>query len=706
MKNPLFWLLALFFTAGAVHTAVAAGDTYVEGEVIVTFKPGFGPGEAAKTLDKHALRLERRFERITPGRVTGLVRDRKSTTAELIARLRNDPRVESVEPDYLRRVSSLHTEPGFNNLWGFENSGQRLNGTTGTAGADVRFLLAWKMNHNPEAEVVIGVIDTGVDITHPDLAANIWRNPAEIAGNGRDDDGNGHVDDVHGFDFAQNSPAVTDSGDHGTHVAGTIAAVGGNGIGVVGIDSHARILPLKVSTDGQTMRSSAIIAAMNYCVALKQRGVNIVAVNGSYGGSSFSTTERNAILALRDAGIIFVAAAGNDGSNNDTSPLYPASYASSNIIAVASLNQNNSLSSFSNFGATSVHLAAPGSNIYSTVPVAGVAATSALAVSGTNYGAAPLTHSPTTAPLTGTLHHCGIGTANDFPAAVRGNIALIERGTITFAEKVTHAMNAGATAAIIYDNTSNSLPSSGSGWTLGSAGSWIPALQITRETGLNLIARLPAAASLSITRDPALAYKFQNGTSMAAPAVAGALAFAARNFPHETMDQRIARILDHTAPVAALAGKTITGGRLDLLRIIDTDLDGLPDWWEMLHFGSLALSSGDDPNGNGVPNLTEYLNGTNPAAPALVADDDTPPPPPIRSIATLSTGDARHFAISFPSVAGASYQIEWSSTLAADSWLPLGPPVAGTGDEIQIVDPADMAAHPRRYYRLARITAR
>ena len=185
---------------------------------------------------------------------------------------------------------------------------------------------AWNISTGSQS-VVVAVIDTGVDYTHPDLAANIWTNPGEIAGNGRDDDGNGFVDDVHGYDFAEHDGDPMDDNGHGTHVAGTIAAVGNNGLGVAGVNWSASIMPLKfLNSQGPGYLSDAI-RAINYATMERTRyGVNVRVMNNSWGGGGFSSAMQTAIQAASDAGILFVAAAGNSGTNNDASPHYPANY--------------------------------------------------------------------------------------------------------------------------------------------------------------------------------------------------------------------------------------------------------------------------------------------------------------------------------------------------------------------------------------------
>jgi subtilisin family serine protease len=206
--------------------------------------------------------------------------------------------------------------------------------------------------------------------THEDLAANAGVNPGEVAGNGVDDDGNGYVDDVYGWDFAGGNNSVFDGtgDDHGTHVAGTIGGKGGNGIGVAGVVWSVKLLNAKfLGNRGGTTANA--IKAVDYFTDLKTRhGLNIVATNNSWGGGGFSQALQDAIDRAGNAGILFIAAAGNSGTNNDATASYPSGYSSSNIIAVASITSTGALSSFSQYGATTVDLGAPGSSIWSTVP--------------------------------------------------------------------------------------------------------------------------------------------------------------------------------------------------------------------------------------------------------------------------------------------------------------------------------------------------
>jgi subtilisin family serine protease len=694
-QYPTAFLAAVLL--GWMALPLSAGqDAFAEGEALVVFKPGVDRAAAGRVLGRHALKLDRHFARISKNRqrVTGFVKGKGHTTTALLKMLQADANIDVAEPNYLRRIrSTIPNDPEFSKLWGLKNSGQTVNGIVGTSGTDTNFLPAWKLARASSADIVIGVVDTGVDITHPDLAANIWTNPGEIPANGIDDDGNGYVDDVNGYNFTGGNADANDIDSHGTHIAGTIAATGKNGVGVIGLQYRAKILPMRVSADGLTISTAAAIEAYEYAIHFKQNGVNIAALNASYGGPSFSSAENSAIAALRDNGIILCAAAGNEAVNNDVTPSYPANYNLSNIISIASINQSNGLSSFSNFGASTVDIAAPGSNIYSTLPQHLATTQSSVTAGVAGYASRQIVYCGTTSlsGISGSIHACGLGYPGDFPPAVSGNIALIQRGTITFATKIANAKNAGAVAAIVYDNITD--PITTGSWTLNSVGAWIPAVRVTKASGEAILAGMPSSGTVVNYRDPAFIYQFLSGTSMATPHVAGAVAFAAWNFPAETMAQRITRITANVTPVAALAGKMTTGGRLDLLKMIDTDLDGLPDWWEGDQFGNLAEVSSGDEDADGFSNLDEFRAGTDPRNASSHLS--------FSSFATIESGAQTHFVLSFPSVEERGYRIEWSGSLEGGSWQPLGPPLTGTGGMLQVQDTNAIHVAGRRFYRMS-----
>jgi thermitase len=282
------------------------------------------------------------------------------TVQEAVQRYEASPDIEYAEPDFLLQPTATPNDPYYSKLYGLNNTGQ----TNGTPDADVDAKEAWATTTGAPGTVV-AVIDEGVDINHPDLKNNIWVNTDEVPNNGVDDDRNGHVDDRNGYDFANDDASVYDAADgddHGTHVAGTIAAEGNNGIGVAGVDWRASIMVLKFigSNGGYT---SDAVEALNYAVV---NGAKIS--NNSWGGGGPSQSLQYAISKADTAGHLFVAAAGNAGTDNDTTPHYPSNYSNSNIISVAATSDRDAPASFSNFGATTVDLAAPGVNILSTLP--------------------------------------------------------------------------------------------------------------------------------------------------------------------------------------------------------------------------------------------------------------------------------------------------------------------------------------------------
>ena len=264
----------------------------------------------------------------------------------------------TVEPDFVVTVNAIPNDPLFEDLWGLNNTGQ----TSGTEDADIDAVEAWDVGTG-SSDVVVAVIDTGIDYTHPDLIDNIWVNPGEIAGDGIDNDGNGFIDDIHGWDFAYNDSDPYDRQGHGTHVAGTIGASGNNGIGVTGVSQDVSLMAIKFLNDSGSGTTSGAIRAIEYTNLMKQRGTNIVLTNNSWGGGGYSSSLRSVIADAMDLDILFVAAAGNESTSSHS---YPAGYDLDNIISVASTDRYDELSSFSNFSTSWVDLAAPGSSILST----------------------------------------------------------------------------------------------------------------------------------------------------------------------------------------------------------------------------------------------------------------------------------------------------------------------------------------------------
>lgn len=265
--------------------------------------------------------------------------------AEPNLQIRLDDPIQKDRPRDLvfRSDDNQPNDPNFAEQWGLNNLGQ--NG--GTARADIDALKAWQVSKGSE-NVVVAVLDSGVDYKHSDLAANIWTRPDSIPQ--YVDDERGTFDDLHGFDSADELPDPMDDNGHGTHCAGIIGAVGNNGLGIAGVNWNVRIMPLKFLGSGGSGSTEKAIEAINYAIDRKKAGVNVRVISASWGSTMYSRALEDTIRAAGDAGILFVAAAGNDGSNTDVWPHYPSSYKLPNLISVAAVDRNDALTSFSNFG--------------------------------------------------------------------------------------------------------------------------------------------------------------------------------------------------------------------------------------------------------------------------------------------------------------------------------------------------------------------
>jgi len=349
------WRFALVVLGVLAFPPQAHAQQYRAGEVLVQFRPGTPRPQRTAILNLVTGRLRRSFAAVG---VDHFDLPANANVNQIVSQLLANPAVLAAQPNYERRIvaAAPPNDPYWlnNSLWGL---------------AKIKMPAVWTNFGTGNGTVVIADIDTGVNYNHPDLAQNIWTNPNEIPGNGIDDDGNDYIDDVHGIDAINHDSDPMDDNGHGTHTAGTIAAIGNNGVGVVGVNWNAKILPCKFLDVSGSGYDSGAIECFNYLVALRSRAINVRVSSSSWGSprnGGVATALKNAIDAAGNAGIVNIFAAGNDGTNNDTSPFDPASFTSSSIIAVASSDQNDNRSGFSNYGATSVDLAAPGSTIVST----------------------------------------------------------------------------------------------------------------------------------------------------------------------------------------------------------------------------------------------------------------------------------------------------------------------------------------------------
>lgn len=261
-----------------------------------------------------------------------------------------DPSIKSCSPDFVMEIIKTPNDSSYNSLWGM---------------SAIKAAQAWDL-HTGSKTAVVAILDTGINYNHPDLAQNMWTNPYEIAGNNIDDDNNGLIDDIYGANFIYNNGNPMDDHDHGTHSAGTVGAVGNNAAGVAGVMWNTKLMAVKVLSAGGSGSSTGITMGVQYIINMKRRGVNVVAINASLGGGGYSQPFHNLLLEAHQEGIVFVAAAGNENTNNDYYPSYPASYNTPSLIAVAATDPTGQRAYFSNYGVNSVHIAAPGVNIFST----------------------------------------------------------------------------------------------------------------------------------------------------------------------------------------------------------------------------------------------------------------------------------------------------------------------------------------------------
>lgn len=343
--------------ASATASSSLKSAAYVEGEVLLRLRPDAVATRAVDALSGTAATMRHLGAGVHHVRLPKGV-----TVKHALAAYRQHPDVLSAEPNYYRRVTtSPPNDPSFPQQWDLANTGQ----TGGVPGADIGILRAWDLTTG-DPNVVIGVIDTGIDYATPDLAPNVWRNPLDCNANGLDDDGNGVADDCHGMNALTHTGDPLDDHGHGTHVSGTIGASVNNGVGTAGIAWRSQIVACKFLDSNGVGTDSGAIACLGYLARLKDRGVNIVATNNSWGGGAYSQALRDAIHTHLDRGILFIAAAGNAGGDNNRLPMYPCSYDLPNIICVAATNAIDAKPAWSNTGSRTVHLGAPGVAITST----------------------------------------------------------------------------------------------------------------------------------------------------------------------------------------------------------------------------------------------------------------------------------------------------------------------------------------------------
>ncbi len=356
-------------SSDSLATVSSEHETYVSNELIVRYNykkianKGLLTASSAKTNMEIGAVVQQDFSNEgLPGMQVVRIPDNMSVD-DAIAIYENSPDILYAEPNYIVKIATTPSDSDYALQWGLHNTGQHIGDSAGTVDADIDAPEAWDLSTGSNS-IVVAVVDTGVDYDHPDLSTNIWTNADEIGGNDIDDDSNGYPDDVHGWDFEGNTSDPMDMNSyletyHGTHCAGIVGAVGNNGIGVSGVAWNVKIMPLRFLNE---TGSGTIANATKAILYANANGADVI--SNSWGGYSESQALKDAIDS---SSAVVVCAAGNDASDNDGDyPFYPASLTSANIISVAATDNKDVLADFSNYGATSVDLAAPGVTIYST----------------------------------------------------------------------------------------------------------------------------------------------------------------------------------------------------------------------------------------------------------------------------------------------------------------------------------------------------
>lgn len=333
-----------------------ANEKFASNEYLVKVKKQYANLSENKIMD--LLKVDR------VEKISSLQRWHKIVTTKPIASVKSNQAVEYIEPNYYYYLDRRPDDSNYKYQWGIKNIGQQDNdGNTGEAGVDIDVEDTWDVTTGSN-NVVVAVIDTGIDLKHKDLKNNIWINEKELNGKeGVDDDGNGYTDDVNGYSFDESTSSPKDDHGHGTHCAGVIGAKGNDAIGIAGVNWKVKLMAVKfLSKDGR----GTLDGALKSIVYAVDNGAKIL--SNSWGGGAESQAMKDAISYSLSKGALFVAAAGNNGSDTDLEPHFPSSYDVGNVISVAAINNLGNLADFSNFGIKSVDIAAPGVNILSTLP--------------------------------------------------------------------------------------------------------------------------------------------------------------------------------------------------------------------------------------------------------------------------------------------------------------------------------------------------
>ncbi len=590
--NAGMQLLVLIFTGLMSANAFAGLENvnaeYVAGEVLVV------PRSAPSLESMTALGLSLAQNHSGKSRFMRLKLKSGQRMSVVLSALSAQSWVAAVQPNYIYKISAVPNDPRFPEYWGLDNTGQIVNGVAGTAGVDISAVAAWD-EVTDCSSVIAAVIDSGVDYNHPDLVANIWSNTAEII-DGIDNDGNGFVDDVRGWDFVQKDNDPMDFNGHGSHITGTLGASGNNGIGGTGICWNIQVMPVRALGSTGQGTTSDIVLALDYAVANGARVINM-----SFGGPGGATGDLmdTAIANAGSQGVLLVAAAGNSSSNNDALPMYPASYLQSNIISVAATGQSDQLETFSNFGLNSVDVGAPGLNILSSKPPARIPACGWNFDTGTIEGWMPETLDvftglpvPNTVAVSGETFISPGFSLTDTPGAFyannrsyravspRCNLATLQGVMLSY--RLNLDTEAGVDMLLLESSVGGTVWNVVDGWT-GRTGGWDPQPFDADLQALDGVAtaqvRFRLETDFSIALDgfhvddvsftvPGTVYglnpyTFLSGTSMATAHVSGLASLILAADPGLTVSQLHHRILNNGDALSSLAGRTVSGRRVN-----------------------------------------------------------------------------------------------------------------------------------------------
>lgn len=579
------------------------GSQYIPGQLLVGYEAGVATAARADTLEDAGTT---RIRKLLVPRIELVKTPEGMSVEEAVARFESDPRVRFAEPNYIVSAASTPNDPFFSELWGQNNIGQTVNGDPGTPDADIDAPEAW-VQETGDSDVVVAVADTGVAFEHPDLAGNKWINAGETPGNGVDDDGNGKVDDVNGYDFIDDDGDPSDYATHGTHVAGTIGAVGDDGFGVNGVAWDVSLMGVRVLGSGGNGSYEGIANGFFYAGA---EGADVV--NASLGGGgddSIAASIKTAIDTHPDT--LYVVAAGNEANNNETEGRYPCNISSANLLCVAATDNDDALADFSNYGSTKVDMGAPGVTIKSTIP-SSVQFGPTYSFEGTGSGSGD--NWQTLDPPNGWVYTSETASSGSYSISDSSYNAAGESypaNANSWADTPPLNLSGQRGCDINYDlmydlengydflhvETSNDgvtwVPTGKkhTGWSAwmfeshsapidkldGDSQAWVR-FRLTSDAATQYDGVYLDNVRVECLDTPnSLDYDYYNGTSMATPQVAGAAAILFSANPSASVAEVKSTLMNTGDSLPALAGKTVSGKRLNLKNALDAIGTGEPE---------------------------------------------------------------------------------------------------------------------------------